>query len=290
MIACPLRFKRPLVLACFLIIYVAFSSYASFPAFTEIDKQRINEVLKQAYELDQKYRRIVDSLMKAEIYNEELAVAAYEMKEQDKRNIELVLPIIDSIIHYRIDDLDTLSYKACYLVIQHADVDIHNKYVDFVHHLAQKGYIPSLNYAWFVDRLLVGQGKVQKYGVQAYRYINNVTLLYPVGIDYLESWNELGLEFDPKIWDNCKYSPALVSPNEFALLGFILHNSEGAEGIKVQVNESIHTLTTSTGYFCLVFNKELIPNSIQIVTSSATVDYKLDIAEDADFIVVTYDL
>lgn len=277
-------------MAYLLIVYVAFSSYASFPASAEIDKQRINEVLKEAYELDQKYRRIIDSLMKAEIYNEELAVAAYEMKEQDKRNIELVLPIIDSIILYKIDDLDTSSYKVCYLVIQHADVDIHNKYVDFVCHLAHEGYISGLEYAWFVDRLLVGQGKVQKYGVQAYRYINNVTMLYPVGRDYLESWNELGLEFDPKIWDNCRYPPALLSPNEFALLGFILDNSEGVEGVKVQVNESIHALTTSTGYFCLVFNKELIPDSIQIVTSSATVGYKLDIAEHADFIVVTYDL
>lgn len=257
----------------------------------EIDKEKLNATLKEIHELDQKYRYKVDSLIRAKIYTIELANAASAMNEQDAKNLERTLPIIDSIIHYNINDLDTLSYMACYLVIQHSDVEVQKKYPDFILYLYENGYISSMNYMWFIDRLNENTNKSQKYGLQAMQK-NHVTILYPINDQYKKSWEELGVEFTGKAWEDLSYPPIIISDDQFAIFGFVetKSNGEGAEGVKIIIDDSNFTFTDNLGYYFFIIDKEDIPDSIQIVTDTDKFEHKIENVDDTDFIIIDHEL
>ncbi|MDD4385546.1 MAG: hypothetical protein PHD06_10265 [Bacteroidales bacterium] len=289
-------------------LMLCFGNSSSIPSPQEIDKEKINKVLKEVYELDQKYRYTVDSLSRSKADMAILATALLPMIEQDEKNREVVFPIIDSIIHYQINDLDSLSYKACFLVMQHSHQEIaqlpqdkQDKYYGFVLSLAQDDYISSLNYAWYVDRMNVYNNKAQKYGVQVELKRNRVKVLYPINEQYNKSWEDLGLEFnEEKEWKDVDYPPILISDDEFAILGFIfkkqepdLNNSNeyeyrGVEGVQVKVNESNYTFTDGFGYFYFVVDKASIPERIQIITDKDKFEYEIESKDDTDFIIINY--
>lgn len=292
-------------------LMLCFGNSSSIPSPQEIDKEKINKVLKEVYELDQKYRFKVDSLARARAEMAAIAIASLPIAEQDQKNRDIVFPIIDSIIHYQINDLDSLSYTTCFLVIQHSVREVlqlpkekQKQYSDFILSLAKDDYISKLNYAWFIDRMNVYANKAQKFGVQTNISLNSVIILYPINEQYNKSWEDLGLEFnEEKVWKDVDYPPILISENEFAIIGFIikkqeleldfnnsktLENLEGFEGVKVKINESNYTFTDGFGYFYFVVDKASIPDKIEMVTGTGKSEYEIESTGDTDFIIVNY--
>lgn len=296
----------PSIALAFLIL--CFGSFASNASPQEIDKEKINKVLKEVHELDQKYRFKADSLARAKADMAAIAIASLPIAEQDQKNRDIVFPIIDSIIHYQINDLDSLSYKTCFLVIQHSVREVlqlpkekQKQYADFILSLAKDGYISKLNYAWFVDRMNVNVNKSQKYGVQAnFLPIGQsiITILYPINDQYNRSWEELGAEFNKEAWESIDYPPILISEDQFAILGFIFKKGEidfdyskgfeAFEGVQVKINESNYTVTDGSGYFYFVVDKASIPDKIEVVTSTGKSEYEIEATADTDFIIVNY--
>lgn len=291
-------------------LMLCFGNSSSIPSPQEIDKEKINKVLKEVYELDQKYRFKVDSLARARAEMAAIAIASLPIAEQDQKNRDIVFPIIDSIIHYQINDLDSLSYTTCFLVIQHSVREVlqlpkekQKQYSDFILSLAKDDYISKLNYAWFIDRMNVYANKAQKFGIQTNISLNSVIILYPIKNQYIKSRKELGVEFSKETWEGINYPPILISENEFAIIGFIikkqeleldfnnsktLENLEGFEGVKVKINESNYTLTDGSGYFYFVVDKASIPERIQIITDKDKFEYEIESKDDTDFIIINY--
>ena len=57
-------------------------------------------------------------------------------------------------------DLDSMSYKACWMVIQHAPDAIMHKYEDFIKQITIRKFISMNSYMAYIDRCKVWQSKV----------------------------------------------------------------------------------------------------------------------------------
>ena len=55
---------------------------------------------------------------------------------------------------------------ALFMTLQHAPLDVHIKYLPVVEDAFKKKKIGSDDYAMFVDRIAIGEGKMQIYGTQ----------------------------------------------------------------------------------------------------------------------------
>lgn len=87
--------------------------------------------------------------------------------------------------------------NAAFLVIQHADLEIQEKYFDLITGAADDGEVPWRSVALLVDRVRMRQGKAQKYGSQVRR--DSVTNAYyfapienPTKIDSIRATVGLG--------------------------------------------------------------------------------------------------
>ena len=58
------------------------------------------------------------------------------------------------------------AQNAMFLVLQHAPLDIQEKYFDQVEDAVERGEIGSWNFALLIDRMMLRKTGVQKYGTQ----------------------------------------------------------------------------------------------------------------------------
>ena len=138
------------------------------------------ELMKQLDQIqfkDQEYRKLifiepyflakVDSLKG--VYDLEPQQIKQElislMNQSDKDNLQAIKAIIE--IHgYPGKDLVTSEYQSvAWLVLQHSE-DL-EQYLDLLEQQAKLGQIPFSNYAYSLDRVLMGNNKAQIYGSQA---------------------------------------------------------------------------------------------------------------------------
>src|SRR6056297_2050725 len=77
------------------------------PMQKEIDRKKIMKSLEEAYLRDQAPRLVIDSLMRSGVTDGNLYLPAItQQREADSINIEVVLPIVDTLYKYEIYDLD----------------------------------------------------------------------------------------------------------------------------------------------------------------------------------------
>ena len=131
----------------------------------------IKNKLEKVYALDQTYRQEIQSLINSGQLTQEEYKEKYASKIEkiDNQNIRVVCEILDK---YGYIGKELIGYKASYaqfLVIQHAPHDIKIKYNSVMEEAFESGKISKADYATFVDRLLVEEGKKQLYGTQ-YRF------------------------------------------------------------------------------------------------------------------------
>jgi hypothetical protein len=105
----------------------------------------------------------------------------------------IVLILKNSFSKYGWPTLSMVGYDgvdALWLLLQHSpDDDFQRNMLPHVKAAFDNGELNPHNYALFVDRVLVQDGKPQKYGTQIKEMINNTPVLYP--IENRSSVNEL---------------------------------------------------------------------------------------------------
>lgn len=264
---------------------------------TEIRKAEIDSILKGVHEADQAQRTKAAFLLMSGADGEAFSKAYLPVIEQDKKNREVALPIIDEIIRYQLPDLNPDSYTTCYLVIQHAPTEIQKRYVPFTELLYQKGYIDTTKYMWFIDRVNEGENKAQKYGTQTVKSFTGIMYAFPVSSNYLTAWEELDCKFSPSLWAGLTYPPIEVSPEEFAFIVFVTttradgySSEEGTEGVRIVINDTVQGLTDSRGYFSCKTRKTDVPEKIRILYGEKSDEYRLENTEGSDFAIIRYEL
>ncbi len=126
--------------------------------------------LESIYDSDQWYRTHRDSVIALHGRNS----AEYEdfrqkANRQDSLNTLRVSALLDSLGWLGPDEVGDKANRALFLVIQHAGQAVQEKYLPMMRQAAAEGKASPSNLAYLEDRVLMRQGKPQRYGSQIVR-------------------------------------------------------------------------------------------------------------------------
>ena len=126
-------------------------------------KRRLGEI----YITDQLVRSKVDSVQKNfGMKSPQWESLMKEMRTIDARNKELITAMIDQYGWPGKSLVGATGSLTAFLVIQHSDLATQLKYLPLMREAAAKGELAKSSLALVEDRVLVGQGKPQRYGSQ----------------------------------------------------------------------------------------------------------------------------
>ena len=131
-----------------------------------VDKSLQAELL-QIYELDQKYRKMRDSVQKNYGLNsKEMQELEQATQQQDARNLVKVKAVLDQQGWVGPGKVGRSASHVLFLVIQHSDQATQEKYLPMMREAVRKGDEQASSLALLEDRVALGQGKKQLYGSQ----------------------------------------------------------------------------------------------------------------------------
>ena len=182
-------------------------------------RAKIDSLLCDIGRKDQEVRAGWAKMVTGNATQEEAIEYALKMEETDSTNLVVVSHILDC--YGWLDGLSQEANKAIFLVIDHSDLETMNRYQSLFHKAVEKGYISFGDLVTMEDRMLMNDGKPQKYGTQAYalgREGESIIYIWPVeepeklnerradvGLspieDYLEAVKQQGviIYFDPNL-------------------------------------------------------------------------------------------
>lgn len=163
-----------------LVLLLLFSNRLSFPQ----DYKEIQKRLEEVNALDQKYRVIIDSLVrkrKLEWKDPEIQKWIPIAARQDSVNLITVLRLIDQYGWLGISKIGVKANETQFLIVQHADSNVMIKYFPLLVKSYETGESPGKFYAMMLDRILVEKGQKQVYGTQIQmRNEKGEFLLFPI--------------------------------------------------------------------------------------------------------------
>lgn len=123
--------------------------------------------LEEIHRLDQWYRAKGDSVLSVYPKNSE----AYkkflrDWLSQDSLNCVRICQLLDQFGWLGPNEVGEYANKAFYLVIQHAELPIQEKYFPMMQQAVKTGKASPADLAYLEDRILMRQGKPQRYGSQ----------------------------------------------------------------------------------------------------------------------------
>ncbi len=121
------------------------------------------------YETDQRYRIILDSLFtkaKLEWTDPQIQKWIPLAQKQDSINLAETRTILDQYGWLGIDKIGKKANESLFLIIQHADSAIIQRYFPLLVQSYELGQTPSKYYALMLDRLLTDLGQKQVFGTQ----------------------------------------------------------------------------------------------------------------------------
>ena len=149
-------------------------------------ESHLNQPLAQQLEMvfndDQKYRLLVDSAEKISGKNSpQLDSLRKIINAQDAKNISIVTNLLDQYGWLGTDDVGRKGNQALFLVIQHADPATRKKYLPLMREGMERTKAAPSEYALLEDRVLLDDGKGQRYGSQVRMNPEKGTYeLYPI--------------------------------------------------------------------------------------------------------------
>jgi hypothetical protein len=172
----------------------------------ELDKPIIS-MLDSIYSDDQTYRLQLDEIENKFGFNSaEMKTQWRKIKQKDSVNLKKVVYILDTYGWLGANRVGNTGNATLFLVIQHSDQQIQEKYLPMMREAVKKGNAYASDLALLEDRVLLGQGKKQVYGSQLRTNSEGKTTLSPledpdnvdkrradVGLqplgEYLKHWN-----------------------------------------------------------------------------------------------------
>lgn len=123
--------------------------------------------LETVYKTDQEIRRKISTINnKYGAKSEEFKNVLQKMREVDKENLHTVQNILDNHGWLGPEEIGSQGNMTLFLVIQHSDVSVQEKYYPIMKEAVDKGNAEASQLALLEDRIAVSNGKKQIYGSQ----------------------------------------------------------------------------------------------------------------------------
>lgn len=123
--------------------------------------------LRDLYWTDQKIRYELTKMIDQYGFNSiELDVIKTEAKKKDSINIFKFNQLFEKNGWFTIDKVGSGGMLAVFTILQHSPLSIQKKYLPFIQESVKNGDISSSAYAYFIDRMLIHENKLQRYGTQ----------------------------------------------------------------------------------------------------------------------------
>jgi len=175
--------------------------------------------LDTIYHDDQDFRLLSDSIVKKYGQQSKEVLDLWQMiRQRDSINLIKVRAIIDKYGWLGSDVIGAYGNATLFLVIQHTDLSVQEKYLPIMRDAVKKGTARGSDLALLEDRVLIRNGKKQIYGSQISKYLDSSRYVAPLedpdNVDKRRS--EVGLKpmsvyltyFDMK-WDIEQYKKDL---------------------------------------------------------------------------------
>lgn len=107
----------------------------------------------------------------------------------DRENQTLVASVLKNGLP---EGLSTQSYKAIWLIIDHAGLKFQKRYLPAIEEAARQKLISAYDFAVLTDRISMREGKPQKYGTQSYTAkVDGKQVIYIWPVENAQMLNEL---------------------------------------------------------------------------------------------------
>jgi hypothetical protein len=187
---------------------------------TKVDYKQLQSKLLAVYEDDQKIRLQHESAQKAYgLESKQIDSLTRVMLHNDGANLITVTDILDKHGWLGADKIGEKANDALFLVIQHSDLRVQQKYLPKMRDAVKRGSAKNNQLALLEDRVAIGEGKQQIYGSQiGFDMKTNKTYVLPLidpdNVDRRRAKVGLGLMSDyvkhwDMIWDVEEYKKQL---------------------------------------------------------------------------------
>lgn len=128
----------------------------------------LSKILLSISESDQKYRMMLDAERRpyAQEASDSFKSILKMMRHHDSLNLLKVISLIDSFGWLSPNQVGREANSALWLVIQHSDLKTQLKYFPMMEEAVKNGKALRSHLAYLEDRILMNQGKKQRYGTQ----------------------------------------------------------------------------------------------------------------------------
>ena len=144
-------------------------------------RAKIDSLLCDIGRKDQAVRADWAKMTTGSVTQEEAIEYALKLDETDSTNLASVSRILDT--YGWPSGLSDAANEAIFLVIDHSNLRTMNKYIGLFRDAVAMGYIQMNDLVTMEDRMLMNDGKPQKYGTQAYSLVEDsktVIYIWPV--------------------------------------------------------------------------------------------------------------
>lgn len=253
-----------------------------------VSRKNVNAVLERVFDGDQSVR---GKAATTGTHLKEYQQSADEQHKQDSIDQKTVFYILDKYGWLPEKEISSKASRGIFYVIQHAGLDAQIKYQDLVIQAFRKKQIGDYEYAIFIDRIKMFEGKNQLYGTQlGMDNIGNL-FLYPVeDPTKLDSIRALaGLEpFEKYAGENkVRYYnfPPKKNSSDVLLIGHTWDaDNKGVKDIAVIADSKIVGKSDENGFFYIYVAKPKDKGITILLKQEATAkQYTYTLQEGKDF-------
>lgn len=119
------------------------------------------------------------------------------LEKEDSINQQEVIKILDEHGWLEKNQIGKKASSALWLVIVHGDLELKKKYLPNIKNSVEKGYLRGSNYAFMIDKILLEEGKKQRFGSQILKNPDGSATLLPLEDGYLVNERRAKLNMQP---------------------------------------------------------------------------------------------
>lgn len=164
-----------------ILVVATFISLTVFGQSTPTFNAPLAARLDSIYEEDQKYRKMLSDVeAKWGMNSKEMYEHWEKINRVDSLNVIEVSKILDEHGWLGAETVGNKGNNALFLVIQHANLDVQEKYLPMMRDAVKAGRAEGSSLALLEDRVAMRQGRKQIYGSQITRDENGVYQIAPI--------------------------------------------------------------------------------------------------------------